>query len=200
MIHCMLGEMYGLPLERDRESSFWVFKSAFLCAESSVSIATKSLPLPRVSQSMAYISLLNDAYLVSGRDKLVFVQGGGQVQRKVLGADDSIIVNACALIAIETSCPMELAGPFSPIYLPYSFSDAPLFLKLRGPGTVFMSANSRPNPHSAPRPSSNLRVGVTILLSAAMLFVTLMLLTRLTDGLENLLDEEIMGRLQRMQN
>ena len=192
--------MYALSLERERESRYWVFKSAFLCADSSLNIVSKALPLPRVSQSMSYLSLLHDAYMISGREKMVFVQGGGQIQRKVLGSDDSIIVNTTALIAIEASCTMELSGPFSPIYLPYTFSDAPLFLKLKGPGIIYMSANSRPSPHTSPRQSSNLRMGMTILLSAAMLFLTLVLLTRLTDGLESLLDEEILGRLQQMQN
>ena len=192
--------MYALQLGNERETSYWVFKSAFLCTESSVSIVPKQLPLPRVSQSMSYMNLLNDAYLISGRDKCVFVQGGGQMQRKILNAEDSIIVNASAIVAIEASCAIELHGPFRPIYLPYTFSDAPLFLKIKGPGTVFMSANSRPTLHTAPRPSSNVRIGVTVLLSAAMLLMTLMLLTRLTDGLEGLLDDEIMGRLQQMQN
>ena len=148
---------------------------------------------------MSYIALLNDTYLVSGRET-VFVQGGGLLQRKHLSAEDSLIISASALIAIEASCSMELAGPFSPIYLPYTFTDAPLLLKVRGPGRVLVSANSHQSLHTAPRNSSNFRVGVTILISAAMLFLSLMVLTRLTDGLENLLDEEIVGRLQQMQN
>lgn len=193
------GAIYIIHFDDRRENSLWVFKSPFLFADSAVTILHKYLPLQRFATiTLGYLSLLHDAYLCSGKKGFIVVQGGSEVVKKTLvSKEESIMVSANSLVAVEASCAIEMLS-FSPAFLSFTFQDTVSFVKVTGPGTVYMSANSRrqsSSPYGEATPTVGTRIAVAIIFTLLTLYISLMVMSKFTENLENLLDEEMLAKL-----
>jgi small neutral amino acid transporter SnatA (MarC family) len=84
------------------------------------------------------------------------------------------------------------SGGYSPQYLPYTCSDPPFLVKIKGPGTVHFSANSTSRTYTDQK-QKNFRLSVVFLLSVAILYLTLALLTKSSEVIDRLVDEELLA-------
>lgn len=173
------GSVYRLQFDDRREGAYWVMRSAFLLAESSVVVERKLLPLLRaLNASLGYMHLVQDAYCCTAKKGgSLFIQGGRDVIRKDLGRDESVRVNACALLAAESTCVLESA-PYAPWYLPLTLVDAPTFIRVKGPGALYMSPNSRQRALGELRPNASMFV---LLLLIAAVMLTIVVLDKLAE-------------------
>lgn len=195
----LIGASFVISFEARHEISFWVFRSPFLLGEASVRVQPKPLPVLRSAPvAIGYFSIVNDVYHCSGKKGSVIIQGGNDVLKRELQREEVFCINSTAILAIETSCTIETV-PLAPMYLPFTFTDIHSFLKIKGPGVVYYSPQSRSILHSEQRLSGAIRrnLAPAFVLSMLMLLVTVVILTRLTENLENLLfDEDLLNRLQ----
>jgi uncharacterized protein (AIM24 family) len=191
------GAIYAIQFDDRKECTYWIMKGGFLFADSLTKITQKTLPITRSnSVTPGFLNIVNDAYYCVAKKGFIFVQGGNDVVMKDLGIDDVIVINSCAILAIEASCTMMLM-PFDPPFLAFTFMEAPAFLKIKGPGTVYISANTRRHPHSEQKSNIAFRATIALSISIIILLITMVILTKFTENLESLfgLDEDMLNTL-----